>query len=96
MRFCLLAALGSLAAGCASTCGADTAKLSDLRRGMSYAEAAEVMGCDGRQVSRASVASGDFATVEWDGPQSRLSTRTQLDFENGRLLSFTTSRRFGL
>jgi len=63
---------------------------------MTYAEATEVMGCNGWQVSRASVASGDFATVEWDGPVSRLAPRTQLDFENGRLVSFTTGRRFGL
>jgi len=63
---------------------------------MTYAEAAEVMGCNGWQVSRASVDSGDFSTVEWDGPDSRLAPRTQLDFQNGQLLSFTTGRRFGL
>lgn len=95
-RICLLAAVASLASGCASGCGVNDEKLSELRRGMTYAETAEVMGCDGRQVSAASIASGDFATVEWDGPAQRISTRTQLDFENGRLLSFTTGRRFGL
>ena len=96
VRFGLLLLLGSLAAGCASACGVNDAKLNELRRGMTYDEAAAVMGCDGRQVSAASVASGDFSTVEWDGPASRISTRTQIDFENGRLLSFTTERRFGL
>jgi hypothetical protein len=96
VRICLLAAVASLASGCASGCGVNDAKLSELRRGMTYGEAAAVMGCDGRQISRASAASGDFATVEWDGPDQRVTTRTQLDFENGRLLSFTTERRYGL
>ena len=96
VRICLLAAIASLATGCATYCSATDAKLSQLRRGMTYAEATEVMGCNGWQVSRASVASGDFATVEWDGPDQRPTPRTQLDFENGRLLSFTTERRFGL
>lgn len=93
---CLLVAIVSQGTGCATYCSATDAKLSQLRRGMTYAEAAEVMGCNGWQVSRASVASGDFATVEWDGPDSHLAPRTQLDFQNGHLLSFTTGRRFGL
>ena len=96
VRICLLAAIASLATGCATYCSATDAKLSKLQRGMTYAETAEVMGCNGWQVSRASVASGDFATVEWDGPGPRPSPRAQMDFQDGRLLSFTTGRRFGL
>ncbi|MBS0221331.1 MAG: hypothetical protein JSR91_11385 [Proteobacteria bacterium] len=96
MRLCLLAATASLATGCTTYCSATDAKLSQLRRGMTYAEAAEVMGCNGWQMSRAKDDTGDVATVEWDGPGSRLAPRTQLDFRNGRLLSFTTGRRFGL
>jgi hypothetical protein len=64
---------------------------------MTYHETAEVIGCKGSQVSEASVASGEFATVEWDGPgPSSPFTATQLDFMDGRLLSFTTGRRYGL
>ncbi len=94
-RLALLAAGASLAAGCASSCSASSEKLSALRRGMTYAETAQIMGCDGTQVSRASVASGGFATVEWGGPRRPLSTHTLMDFQDGRLVSFTTGQRFG-
>jgi hypothetical protein len=96
VRLCLLAAGASLAAGCASSCSASPEKLSALRRGMTYAETAQIMGCEGTQVSRASVASGELATVEWGGPTRPLSTHTLMDFQDGRLLSFSTGQRFGL
>lgn len=96
LRLSLVLVAGALAAGCASSCGSNATKLSELRRGMSYGETARIMGCNGLQVSQATVASGDFATVEWDGPISRIGGRTQMDFLDGRLLSFTTDRRYGL
>jgi hypothetical protein len=93
---CLVMAGGMLASGCASSCNSNATKLSQLRRGMTYDQTAQVMGCNGYQVSKATVASGEFATMEWNGPASPLFTATQLDFQDGRLLSFTTGRRYGL
>jgi hypothetical protein len=91
-----LATLGALCAGDALACSANESKLQTLRRGMTYPEAAQVMGCDGTTISRALPQSGEFATVEWSGSELFGITRTQLDFQDGRLLSFTTGRRAGL
>ncbi len=91
-----LAALGTLAASDAFACSANEAKLQALRRGMTYSEATQVMGCDGTAVSHAQPQSGEFSTVEWSGSELAGITRTQLDFQDGRLLSFTTGRRAGL
>jgi hypothetical protein len=77
--------------GCASSCSATPDKLASLKRGMSYDEATQVMGCSGTQVSHAD----DLSTVEWDGPDRGLVSRTQLDFRDGHLLSFTTGNRGG-
>ena len=85
---------GALLAACASDCGASADKLAQLRRGMTYQEATSVMGCEGKQASLAAPDSGSLATVEWDGPEFHLSRRTQLDFLDGRLLSFTTGQRW--
>ncbi len=96
VRVCLVMAGGVLAAGCASSCASTPEKLSQLRRGMTYDETVRTMGCAGEPASQAKVASGEFATVEWNGPGSPVSARTQMDFQDGRLLSFTTGRRYGL
>jgi hypothetical protein len=89
-------AVGSaiLVAGCASQCGANTAKLAELRRGMSYEETSRIMGCSGTLVSADSPGSGEASTVEWNGPQS-IFMRTQAEFLEDRLLFFTTSSRIG-
>ena len=87
---------GLFAAGSAEACSATTDKLQALRRGMSYEQAVEVMGCGGTPLSAASPQSGDYATIEWSGSELPGLTRTQIDFQNGRLLSFTTGRRAGL
>jgi hypothetical protein len=92
----LVVCAGGLVSGCAATCGANPQKLSELRRGMNYGETAEIMGCQGKLVSPHDPASGEFSTVEWDGPQSRFFNNTQLDFLDGRLLSYTTGSRGGL
>ena len=89
-------AAGLLAASNAQACSATTDKLQALRRGMTYEQATEVMGCGGAQISAASPQSGDYATVEWSGSELPGITRTQIDFLNGQLLSFTTGRRAGL
>ena len=94
--FFIVAVAGLLAAGHAEACSANADKLQVLRRGMTYAQAVEVMGCDGATVSPASPASGEYATVEWNGSELPGLSRTQIDFQNGRLLSFTTGRRAGL
>jgi len=91
-----IVATGLLAAGHAEACSANADKLQALRRGMTYEQTIEVMGCDGTTVSLASPASGEYATVEWNGSELPGLTRTQIDFQNGRLLSFTTGRRAGL
>ncbi len=91
----IVAGLASLP-GCAASCRATPDKLAHLSRGMRYDKTVEVMGCRGRLVSARTPASGDYSTVEWDGPDQRFFQRTQLDFQDGRLLSYTTERRAGL
>jgi hypothetical protein len=101
MRSAVAAAVGlalaalSLAPGCALTCSANDQKLAQLQRGMSYEEASRVMGCPGSVVSEYTPTTGDYATVEYNGPNS-LFTRTRLDFMEGRLLYYTTEPRAGL
>lgn len=87
---------GLFAAGSAEACSATTDKLQALRRGMTYEQATEVMGCSGTPISPTTPQSGDYATVEWNGSELPGLTRTQIDFQNGRLQSFTTGRRAGL
>jgi hypothetical protein len=101
MKRVVAAALGlalaslSLASGCALTCSANDQKLAQLQRGMSYDDASRVMGCPGAVVSEYTPTTGDYATVEYNGPSS-LFMRTRLDFMQGRLLYFTTEPRAGL
>jgi hypothetical protein len=92
----LVGAVGSaiLMAGCAGQCGANTEKLAELQRGMSYQETSKIMGCSGALVSANSPDSGEASTVEWNGPDS-IFMRTQIEFLEGRLLYFTTSSRTG-
>ena len=84
----------TLVAGCAGQCGASTAKLAELRRGMSYEDTSRIMGCSGALVSADSPDSGEASMVEWNGPDS-IFMRTQIEFLEGRLLFFTTSSRIG-
>jgi hypothetical protein len=101
MRCAIAAALGlavaslSLTSGCALTCSASDQKLAELRRGMTYGEASQVMGCPGWVVSDYTPTTGDYATVEYNGPSS-LFMRTRLDFLQGKLLYYTTEARGGL
>jgi hypothetical protein len=37
----------------------------------------------------------DVSTVEWSGSDRGMVSRTQLDFRDGHLLSFTTGNRGG-
>jgi hypothetical protein len=93
----LIVLLGGLAqGGCASSCGATADRLAALRRGMSYEQAAAVMGCPGVVLTDHPPASGDFAIVEWNGPQSWVFGWTQIDFIDGKLLSYSTGRRGAL
>jgi hypothetical protein len=88
--------IAALGPGCATTCAANPDKLAALRRGMTYDETVRIMGCEGKGVTDQGPRSGNFSIVEWDGPESLLFTRTQIDFLEGRLLSYTTSKRGGL
>jgi hypothetical protein len=92
----LAVSAGMLVSGCAATCGANPQKLASLQRGMSYAETSRVMGCPGQLVSEYSPTSGDYATVEWSGPDSIFFKRTRIDFLDGKLLSYTTENRGAL
>jgi hypothetical protein len=87
----LILAAASSTTGCAPGCSANADKLAALQRGMSYDEAAGVMGCPGTQVSKHDTS--DVSTVEWSGPNRGMVSRTQLDFRDGHLLSFTTGNR---
>jgi hypothetical protein len=91
----LVLAAGASTAGCASSCIARSDKLASLKRGMTYDEATAAMGCPGTQVSARAPDQASVTSVEWDGPVQRVGTRTQLDFRDGRLLSYTTDNRGG-
>ena len=91
----LLLAAASSTAGCAASCSATAGKLAALKRGMSYDEATQVMGCGGTQVTPNARATPEVSTVEWNGPERGAVSRTQLDFRDGHLLSFTTDNRGG-
>lgn len=92
----LAVSAGMLVSGCAATCGANPQKLAALQRGMSYDETSRVMGCPGQLVSEYSPLSGDYATVEWSGPDSKIFKRTRIDFLDGKLLYYTTENRGAL
>jgi hypothetical protein len=98
----LLAAIASsftactVVSACAIQCGANPQKLASLQRGMTYEETSSIMGCPGQLVAGQSPASGDYATVEWNGPESIFFKRTRIDFLDGKLLYYTTENRGGL
>ncbi|SJZ85424.1 hypothetical protein SAMN02745126_02566 [Enhydrobacter aerosaccus] len=92
----LLLGVAVLLPGCASGCGATTDKLAALRRGMSYDETIQVMGCSGSLVTPGAPASSAYSIVEWDGPPSRVFNRTRIDFLDGKLVSYTTELRGAL
>ena len=91
----LVLAAAASTTGCASSCSASAEKLTNLKRGMSYDEATQVMGCSGTQVTPNAPATPEVSSVEWDGPEHGVVSRTQLDFRDGHLLSFTTDNRGG-
>jgi hypothetical protein len=86
----LAVSVGMLVSSCAATCGANAQKLALLQRSMSYDQTVAIMGCQGQLVSEYSPTSGDYATVEWNGPDSISFRRTRIDFLYGKLLSYTT------
>ncbi len=90
---CLMTAAMALLSGCAGTCGATSDRLAGLRRGMSYREAAGVMGCPGKELARQP--SGEVSAVEWDGPGPNLFMATQLEFVDDKLLYYTTRSTSG-
>jgi len=96
MRTILVMMAAMLLGGCAGTCRATDDKLAALRRGMSYEETVQVMGCPGKVTTANLPQSGEFSTVEWDGPRSYVFTGTEIDFSGGKLLSYTTGQRGGL
>jgi len=96
MRTILVMMAAILLGGCAGTCRATDDKLAALRRGMSYEETVQVMGCPGKVTTANLPQSGEFSTVEWDGPRSYVFTGTEIDFSGGKLLSYTTGQRGGL
>jgi hypothetical protein len=91
----LLFAVASSTSGCASSCSATPGKLAALQRGMSYSEATTVMGCSGMQLTPNGPEPAEVSTVQWLGPDRGLVSRTELDFRDGRLLSFSTGNAGG-
>ena len=98
----LLAAIASsvtacmVVSACAIQCGANPQKLASLQRGMTYEETSRIMGCPGQLVVGQSPASGDYSTVEWNGPESVFFKRTRIAFLDGKLLYYTTENRGAL
>jgi hypothetical protein len=82
--------------GCSSlSCGADQRNLAELREGMSYEEVSQIMGCSGERISEHGLEPGEYATIEWAGPDSLLFGRTHAVFFDRRLLSVMTYGRGG-
>ena len=98
MRGPLVVMIGLMAGGsvslsaCNVACGVNDDKLAALRRGMSYEQVSQVMGCGGELITAYGPATGDYAIVEWAGPLP-LSNRTRLEFLNDKLMSYSTERR---
>jgi hypothetical protein len=82
----------ALLSGCAGSCGATSDRLAALQRGMSYQEAAGIMGCPGTERMRQPT--GEMS-VEWDGPGPNLFTATDIEFVDDKLLYYTTRSRSG-
>ena len=80
-----------LMSGCSSSCGATAEKLAALQRGMTYQQSVAIMGCAGSPVG---VEDSTVSRFEWYGPSS-LFTATELDFQDDRLLYYTTHSRSG-
>ena len=96
LRIAAAAALVVSATGCASMgCGADQAKVAQLKPGMSRDETSTLMGCPGKLVSDSGTAPGKFTTVEWSGPDSLLFSRTYVVFLDDRIYTFSTEKRGG-
>jgi hypothetical protein len=90
----LLATAAALSfSGCAATCAATPDKLAALKRGMTLDEATGVMGCRGMAVLGNDRDRTEIVSYEWDGPERGRVSRTQLDFQDGRLLSYTSDSR---
>ena len=83
----------ALLSACAGTCGATSDRLAALRRGMSYQEAAGIMGCPGNELARQS--SDGISIVEWDGPGPNLFMATEIEFLDNQLLYYATRSRNG-
>jgi hypothetical protein len=91
----LLATAATTASGCATSCAATPDKLAALKRGMTLDEATGVMGCRGMAVLGNDRDRTEIVSYEWDGPERSRVSRTQLDFQDGRLLSYTSDSRGG-
>jgi hypothetical protein len=91
----LLGLAAASTTSCTSSCSANPDKLAALKRGMSYDEVSGVMGCQGTQVTSNGPETAEVSTVEWKGPARGVLSRTQLDFLEGHLLSYTTGNRGG-
>jgi hypothetical protein len=90
------AAVLAATAGCSSlSCGADQRKLAELREGMSYEDVSRIMGCSGTRISEHGLDPGEYATIEWAGPDSLLFSRTHVLFFDRRLFSVMTYPRGG-
>jgi hypothetical protein len=90
----LLGASISLSA-CNVACSASSNKLAALKRGMSYDEVSQVMGCAGDVITAAGPEQSDYAIVEWGGPLI-LSRRTRMQFLDDKLIAYTTEPRGAL
>ena len=90
----LVALCVTASTGCSSfTCGANQRKLAELREGMNYEEVSRIMGCTGERISEHGLEPGEYATIEWAGPDSLLFGRTHAVFFDRKLFSVMTYPR---
>lgn len=80
----LVAAAPAAQAGEPATCRPTLADFRTLRKGMSYAESVEQLGCPGRKVTDLAVGHNHRAIYSWQGRGS-YGANLNLTFRNGRL-----------
>lgn len=75
-----------------STCRVSAAQYQQLRDGMSYQRAVQVLGCRGTEMSSSSIAGYSTVMYGWDG-SGQLGANMNAMFQNGNLVM---KSQFGL
>ncbi|TWG90352.1 uncharacterized protein DUF3862 [Mesorhizobium sp. J18] len=80
-----------VASSSAMACEVTMAQYSELQTGMSYAEAVQILGCDGEEMSSSEIAGIKTVMLMWEGES--LGANMNAMFQNDKLVS---KAQFGL